>query len=124
MQIVISHHQFVGIWKFVASTSEANFVKALGAIDSVRSGGTKPFIAVTKSARERIYAVSPILPRSGTISMDLVNGLGDNNLPTYPDSCGEIAAGWFLWALRDAASQRWILRFAREGVSFLRAAGG
>ena len=97
--------KFVGV-----DFKEANFQNALRAIHSVRSGGIKPFIPVTSATRREIYRVSPTfaslesyfdLPdkpvRSGWVEM---------TCETVPESCGEIAAGWFMWALRDAASQR------------------
>jgi hypothetical protein len=97
-----AYGKFVGV-----DVKEANYVRALGVIDSVRSGGNKPFIPVTKSARERIYAVSPTFASL----RDYFDGPRELGWVTitcqfYPESCGEIAAGWFLWALREAASQR------------------
>jgi hypothetical protein len=97
-----AYGKFIGV-----DVKEANYVRTLGAIDSVRSGGNKPFIPVTKSARERIYAVSPTF----ALLRDYFDGprkLGWVTITCqfYPDSCGEIAAGWFMWGLREAASQR------------------
>jgi hypothetical protein len=97
-----AYGKFVGV-----ELKDKNFENALGAIHSVRSGGTKPFVSVTKAARERIYAVSPTFA-------SLQNYFdGDQTLWSarltcglLPDSCGEIAAGWFLWSLRETAAQK------------------
>jgi hypothetical protein len=97
-----AYGKFIGV-----EVKDKNFENAMGAIHSVRSGGTKPFVSVTKAARERIYAVSPTfaslqdyLDGDQTLwSARLTCGL-------LPDSCGEIAAGWFLWVLRGAVAQK------------------
>jgi hypothetical protein len=97
-----AYGKFIGV-----ELKDKSFENALGAINSVLSGGTKPFVSVTKAARERIYAVSPTfaslrdyLDGNQTLwSADLTCGL-------LPDSCGEIAAGWFLWTLRGAVAQK------------------
>ena len=79
-----AYGKFIGI-----ELKDRNFENALGAIDSVRSGGTKPFISVTKAARERIYAVSPAFASL----RDYLDG--DQTLwsvratcELQPDSCG------------------------------------
>jgi hypothetical protein len=97
--------RFVGV-----DFKEANFQKALGAIHSVRSGGIKPYVPVTFSARQHIYRVSPTFA-----SLQSYFDLPDRTAPSgwtemtcnmVPDACGEIAAGWFMWGLRDAAALR------------------
>jgi len=97
-----AYGKFVGV-----DVKETNFERALGALDSVRSGGTKPFIPVTQSARQKIYAVSPSFA-SLKEYFDSSQELGWVTISCrfYPDSCGEIAGGWFMWGLRDAASLR------------------
>jgi hypothetical protein len=92
--------KFVGV-----DVKETNFQRALGALHSVRSGGVRPFISVTRAARERIYAASPTFASlkwyfEGPKAEPWVGF----TCQLLPDSCGEIAAGWFIWALRDAAS--------------------
>ncbi len=42
---LLAYGKFVGV-----DVKEANYERALGAIDSVRSGGTKPFIPVTRGS--------------------------------------------------------------------------
>ena len=51
---LLVYGKFVGI-----EVKERNFERALGAINSVRSGGNRPFVSVTTAMRERIYLVSP-----------------------------------------------------------------
>jgi hypothetical protein len=103
-----AYGKFVGV-----DFKEANFQRALGAIHSVRSGGTKPFVSVTRAARDRIYEVSPsfasmkwyiesddAVGRSGSDILDM----GCRFHPDHPESCNEIQAGWFVWILRSGAA--------------------
>lgn len=83
---------------------EANYQRALAAVHSVRSGRVAPHISATRETRQRIYAVSPTFASlqeyfEGPSAGGWVNYTCDY----YPSSCGEIAAGWFVFALRDAA---------------------
>jgi hypothetical protein len=96
-----AYGKFVGV-----DFDETNFQRALRAIDSVRSGGIEPFISVTKPARDHIYDVSP----SFASLRPYFEGSGAAGWEKftcdyYPRSCEQqIAAGWFVWALRAAAS--------------------
>ena len=87
---------------------ETNFVRALGAIHSVRSGGIKPFVSVTRAARQTIYPVSPSFAE---LAPYLDGTLGEGwstvtcDIPELRQyTCGEIGAGIFAWALRDAVA--------------------
>ena len=97
----INYGKFVGV-----DFKETNFERALGALSSVRSGGVKPFIPVTRAAREQIYAVSPAFASlQAYLDGPAAAGWVRYTCDLLPDSCGEIAGGWFVWALRDAASR-------------------
>ena len=95
----IAYGKFVGV-----DIKEANFQRALSAIHSVVSGGTKRYVSTTRSAREQIYRVSPTfatLARYFDVPPD--QGWGALGCAVIPSTCGEIAAGWFMWGLRDGA---------------------
>ena len=49
----LAYGKFVGV-----DFKERNFQRALRAIDSVRSGGTKPFVSITQTAMQRVDTVS------------------------------------------------------------------
>ena len=91
---------FVGV-----DFKEANFQKALGELNSVVSGETRPFVSVSHATREHIYAVSPAFA-SLRGYFEGPNGAGwmSGSCRQHPATCGEIGAGWFMWALRDAAA--------------------
>jgi len=85
---------------------EANFQRTLGALHSVRSGGTKPFVSVTLAARERIYPVSPTFAKmSRYLDGPPDQGWARISCEAQPASCGEIGSGWFMWAVRGSATQ-------------------
>jgi hypothetical protein len=107
--------KFIGI-----ELKDKNFESAMGAIHSVRSGGTKPFVSVTKAARERIYAVSPAFVSLRDYFDDQTLWSVRLTCGLLPDECGEIAAGWFLWSLRDAAAQKGHFASPTAAASFFK----
>lgn len=89
---------FVGV-----DFKEENFQRALKALYSVRSGGTKPRVAVTAEARRRLAEVSPSYEAlAGTIDDSWVNRA---TCAYQPESCGEIGAAWFMWGVREAVAE-------------------
>ena len=89
----LEYGKFVGV-----DFKERNFQRALSALTSVRSGETKPYIPVTAATRKLIYEVSPTF---ALLANDLEGPVGQ----VWVKPGGEIPAGWFMWALRDAARQ-------------------
>lgn len=96
--------------KFIAvDFKEANFVNALAALQGVRGDETVPYVPVPRDVRSRIFAVSPSFAElrgyfDANASPDSV--WGRVGCRVYPSTCGDIAGGWFVWALRDAAASR------------------
>jgi hypothetical protein len=92
--------KFVGV-----DFKEANFQRALRALGGVESGGIRPFVPITRAARERVYAVSPAFASL----RPYFEGTGakvwlDITCRIQSVACGDIAAGFFMWSLRDAAA--------------------
>ncbi len=87
---------------------EPNYQRALRAIHSVRSGETKRYISATKKTQEAINAVSPTFAslRAYFDGQSTDSGWAWFTCQQYSASCGEVATGWFIFALRDAAAQR------------------
>ena len=91
---------FVGV-----DFNERNFQGALKALHSVRSGEVRAFVSVTRSTRQRIYAVSPAFASlASSLDGPLERAWMPHGCAALPITCGEIGAGWFMWALRDAAA--------------------
>jgi hypothetical protein len=99
---LLAYGKFVGV-----EVKDRDYERALRAINSVRSGGNMAFVSVTKAARMQIYAVSPAFA-SLKDYFDGPDKLGwvTFSCDAYPSSCGEIAAGWFMWALREVAAAK------------------
>jgi hypothetical protein len=94
----IAYGKFIGV-----DFKEANFRRALSAIHSVVSGGTRHYVSVTRSAREQIYRVSPAFATlSRYLDVPPDQGWAATGCAVIPSTCGEIASGWFMWALRGA----------------------
>jgi hypothetical protein len=90
--------KFVGV-----DFKETNYQRALRAIDSVRSGGTKDFVSITHTAMKRVDAVSPAFASLAPYFDGPGKGWQTFTCSQYPSACGEIGSGWFVWALRGAA---------------------
>jgi hypothetical protein len=108
---------FIGV-----DVNEPNFQRALGAIHSVRSGEVRPFVSITRAARERVYAVSPAFSSlsgyfDGTPDVGWAKKVTCN---VSPSICGEIGSGWFMWALRDAAAAGGHYQSPAKAAAFFR----
>ena len=92
-----TYGMFVGV-----ETKEANFEKALGALQSVRSGGTKPFVSITNEAMKRVSEVSPAF-RTLDPYFDGPRGAFWRQAPCWlhPDACGENDSTFFMWTLAN-----------------------
>jgi hypothetical protein len=92
--------RFVGV-----DIKEPNFQGALEAMQSVEVRNPIPFVPVTAEARGKIYRISPAFA-SLQKHLDPAGGSPWQKFGCqfYPWTCGEIAGGWFIWALRDAAA--------------------
>jgi hypothetical protein len=84
---------------------ERNFVNALGAIHSVRSGGIARFVSVTRATRDAIYPVSPAFASLAPyLDGEMGRSWGSITCAIQAFTCGEIGSGVFPWALRDAVA--------------------
>jgi hypothetical protein len=91
--------KFVGV-----DFKERNFQRALRAINSIHSGGTKPFVSITRAAMKRADAVSPAFASLAPYFDGPGKAWETPGCKFYPSICGEIGSAWFVWALRDAAA--------------------
>ena len=104
-QVAFSSANWFAYGKFVGvDVKERNFQRAMGAIDSVRSGGTKPFVSITHATEQRVDAVSPAFASLKAYFDGPGKGWEVPGCAIIPSTCGEIGSGHFVWALRDAAA--------------------
>lgn len=102
-RLVNRHHYGAAI---SVDIKDPNFVGALSELQSVDAGKFTPMVPVSRDVRRAVRQVSP--------SFELIADYFDPPSGTpwqfgcqvYPDTCGDIAGGWFIWALRDAAASR------------------
>jgi len=100
----MQYGKFVGV-----DFKDANFEAALAALQSVRAGEPVPFVPVPKSVRSKVYAESPSFAELKQFMDDGVSpgsAWGEFGCSVYPSTCGDIAGGWFVWALRDAVATK------------------
>lgn len=101
-------------------TTSAPFKNALAALQSVETGGRVPYVPVSRQTRLAIYEVSPAF-RS---LKDYFDGPGGTpwqyGCSFYAQSCGDIAGGWFLWALREAVASRGFYSSPAKAAGFYR----
>lgn len=100
-------------------TNSAPFKDALKALQSVEAGPRIPYVPVSRQARFAIYAVSPSF-RSLKRYFDPANGKTpwQPGCRYYPETCGDIAGGWFMWALREAVSRKGHYRSPARAAAF------
>ena len=110
----IAYGSFVGV-----DFKERNFQRAVGALQSVRAEHQIPYVAISRATRARIYEVSPAF---ATLEDHL--DPPDRASPWqegckhYPWTCGEIAGGWIVWALRSASAEEGYYRSPADASAF------
>lgn len=98
----IAYGSFAGV-----DVKSSNFNEAMAALQSVQIG-KRPYIPVSIEARTAIAHVSPTfapIAERLAIGSPLLNAWSKPGCNIYPSTCGDVAGGWFMWALRDAAAQ-------------------
>ncbi len=104
----------MGIFRFVNLTAygsfagvdsqESNFVGAMQALQNVRVGKPIPYLPVSRPARLKIYEISPAFASLKKYLDPPGTPVWQWGCAPYPLTCGDIAGGWFFWALRDAVA--------------------
>jgi hypothetical protein len=103
-------------------TEERNFKAALSALQSVKVGDRIAYVPVPRAVQEKVALVSPTFQ---PIAAALAPGgaayyWSAFGCQVYASTCGEIAGGWFMWALRDAAARAGHYESPREAAHFFR----
>jgi hypothetical protein len=82
---------------------EPAFLAAYGALTRVKPVIVQDHVPVSVEARRRIYQVSPAFRELRQfLEGDLGKRWSSYGGQIYPDLHGEIAGGWFIWALRES----------------------
>lgn len=110
----INYGSFVGV-----EINSSPFKDAVAALQSVQAGKQIPFVPVSKQAREAIYQVSPsFLKLKAYFDPSTGGSPWQFGCKVYEQTCGEIAGGWFIWALRDAVAANGFYDSAEEAKAF------
>lgn len=80
------------------------FSQALKSLNSVDVGEEIPYLPVSSAKRQIIYKISPSFSQLKDFFEDKGNMWTSFGCPIYPQTCGDYAGGWFMWALRDAVA--------------------
>ena len=80
------------------------YENAVAALQSVRVGDAVPYVPVPEKVRKAVYAVSPTFAQLEPYFEETGRGWTQFGCSLYPDTCGDYAGGWFVWALRDAVA--------------------
>ena len=81
-----------------------DFLAAYGALSRVRHQHWKPYYPLPKETRERIYKVSPAFAELAPLLEGSLGAGWTASSCKGVSLCDDIAAGWFVWALRDAVA--------------------
>lgn len=99
---------------------ESAYKDAISALQRVRVGEPVPYVPVPWKVREAVYAVSPAFARLRPGLEDTLQGWTEPGCSIYPQTCGDYAGGWFMWALRDAVAAVGGYASAPEADAFYR----
>ncbi len=85
---------------------EHAFSKSLSLLNSIETDIKVSHVPVNKTQREIAYSVSPSFAELKPYFEEIGTGWTKPGCDIYPDSCGDYAGGWFMWAYRDAVQQK------------------
>jgi hypothetical protein len=102
----------------LSEPSQGAFPRAYGALARVIHERWRQYVPVPRETRQRIYAVSPSFAELAPQieGADLAAWVAPGC--QYAGVCDDIAGGWFLWDIRDAAARAGHFTTARESAAF------
>ena len=91
----------------VIEMSDADFQKAMAALQRVGAPYERPYLPLPREARQLLYAESPLFASLKSVLDPRESESPWNNVACriLPSTCGDIGGGLFMWALRDAAGK-------------------
>lgn len=82
------------------------FSGAIKSLYSVQTTDEAPYLPVSAAKRKLLYQVSPAFRELEDYFEVAGKGWTIHGCEQYPQTCGDYATGWFMWALRDAVASR------------------
>jgi len=98
---------------------DSAYLAAYGALARIEPAKFQRFVPVTKETRLRAYAVSPTFAKlKPFLEGDLGRRWEGSTTDFYRDIHGEMAGGWFMWALRESITAAGYGNGAKVGHDF------
>ena len=104
----------------VAEITSSAFQSAMTTLERAAYPDWRPYAPVPARARARLYAVSPSFQKLQAV-LDPPGSLNEwerLSCEVLPQTCGDIAGGWFMWALRSAAQDAGLYASARTAEKY------
>jgi hypothetical protein len=101
----VSSFNFLSYGKFMVNDfRDSSFSSAVKVLESVREGPEQTYIPVSEQKRKLLYEISPTFAELKPFLDDDPNFWRGPGCRVYAHTCGDIAGGWWRWALRDAVA--------------------
>ena len=99
--------------------SDGDFQRALVALQRVGAPYNRPYLPLPREARQLVYAESTSFAKLKDF-LDPPDHSSPYNTSCriLPSTCGDIGGGWFMWALRDAASKTGMYDTPEKAAAF------
>jgi hypothetical protein len=106
----------------VIEMSDADFQKAMAALQRVGAPYERPYLPLPREARQLLYAESPLFASLKSVLDPRESENPWNNVACriLPSTCGDIGGGLFMWALRDAAGKVGMHETPQKAAAFYR----
>ncbi|MCK5718827.1 MAG: hypothetical protein KAH84_02625 [Thiomargarita sp.] len=88
----------------VVEVKSESFLSAYGALSRVKHHNWIRYLPVPREIRQSIYQVSPAFKELEYFLEEQLKGWQNHGCHFYSETCGDIAGGWFMWALREAVT--------------------
>ena len=102
----------------ISDFNEKEFSSVLKNLNSIIIKQEIAYAPVPKEKRELAYRVSPTFSELRDYLEDPKNGWKSAGCQFYPQTCGDYAGGWFMWALRDGAASKGYYQNASSSLNF------
>ncbi|MCC6627676.1 MAG: hypothetical protein IT340_09770 [Chloroflexi bacterium] len=113
----------LGVYGVFAVTefTTAEWLAAYGAVTRVEPATRRPYVPLAREDRQRLYQVSPAFAElRRTLEGPSLAAWEGHSCQAVPSACGEVAGGWFMWALRDAVAGAGHYRSAPAALAYYR----
>ena len=102
--------------------NDGDFQHAMTVLQRVGAPYERAYLALPFEARQVVYAESPSFAKLKDFldPPDHRNPWNNTACRLLPTTCGDIGGGWFMWALRDAASKAGMHETPEKAAAFYR----